>query len=262
MTMQIKSIILYNAQGETRQLDFQLGKVNIITGGSSTGKSAIIPIIEYCLGFSDFHVPGDAIRNTVACYAVIYRVGDTDVLIAKYPPSGSSSRESRVHYEENPASIPPPLHTLISETNDSELNLRLTRLLYAAAGQSFEVRREMAAGALLHTHHFLFQKSTVIAHDSILFHRQENNSESIKLSLRYFLGIVRDADIELEQNVEDARRSLQRVRARYNDERRRQQELISRGQALLAEVQELGLIREGSGANVEDLDTLKSILYT
>lgn len=33
-----------------KTIDFDLGKVNVITGASRTGKSAIIPIIDYCLG--------------------------------------------------------------------------------------------------------------------------------------------------------------------------------------------------------------------
>ena len=49
VSIQIESIILYNHAGEVRKLDFKVGAVNIITGRSNRGKSAIIPIIEYCL---------------------------------------------------------------------------------------------------------------------------------------------------------------------------------------------------------------------
>ena len=40
--MQIKNIILYNKQGDLRTLSFELGKVNIITGESKSGKTALI----------------------------------------------------------------------------------------------------------------------------------------------------------------------------------------------------------------------------
>ena len=50
MTMQILEIVLYNQNGEKRALSLLLGKVNIITGSSATGKSAIIDIVDYCLG--------------------------------------------------------------------------------------------------------------------------------------------------------------------------------------------------------------------
>ena len=49
MTIQILEIILYGKNGKKRVLSFSLGKVNIITGSSATGKSAIIDIVDYCL---------------------------------------------------------------------------------------------------------------------------------------------------------------------------------------------------------------------
>jgi len=71
MTLQIRLIALYNREGEVRQLPFKLGSVNIITGRSLTGKSAIIEIIDYCLGRSDFTVPEGTIRDSVAWYGVL-----------------------------------------------------------------------------------------------------------------------------------------------------------------------------------------------
>ena len=66
--MQIRSILLYSLNGEIRQLPFTPGAVNIITGRSLTGKSAIIDIIDYCLGRSTFAIPEGVIRDTVAWY--------------------------------------------------------------------------------------------------------------------------------------------------------------------------------------------------
>lgn len=262
MTMQIKSIILYNSQGDTRQLDFKLGKINVIAGASSTGKSAIIPIIEYCLGLSDFHVPGPDIRNTVACYAVIYTIAGIDVLIAKRPPSGNHTREFHAFYRENPEVIPPPLNALAPNTNDDEINLRLTKLLHTASDQQFETGRVSQTTSIIDTHAFLFQKSTVIASDSILFHKQESRNQKIKASLPYFLGIVRETDIALEQNVEEALKVLRRARRQLNDEYRQQKELITKGQSLVAEAQELSLLSESNTSDIKDLDSLRTTLNT
>jgi len=258
--MQIRSIILYNYQGATRQLDFQLGKVNIIAGASSTGKSAIIPIIEYCLGLSDFQVPGTEIRNTVACYVVVYTIAGIDILIAKRPPSGNRTREFLAFYQENPEVIPPPLNTLVPNTNDDEINLRLMRLLYTTLGQQFEPGRVSKTTSVVDMHAFLFQKSTVIASDSILFHKQESRNQEIKASLPYFLGIVREADLALAQNIEEARKALQRARRQFYDESRQKRELIIKGQSLVIEAQDLGLLNESDASDIEQIDSLKTIL--
>ena len=73
--MQLRSIILYNRAGAIRELSFKRGAVNIITGRSLTGKSAIVEIIDYCLGRSTFLIPEGVIRDTVAWYAVVFSLG-------------------------------------------------------------------------------------------------------------------------------------------------------------------------------------------
>lgn len=50
MSMIIGAIILYSHSGAQRELTFKTSGLNIITGDSKTGKSAIIDIIDYCLG--------------------------------------------------------------------------------------------------------------------------------------------------------------------------------------------------------------------
>ena len=44
--MQIAKMILYNEFGKKRELSFKLGSLNIITGKSKSGKSAVGEIIE------------------------------------------------------------------------------------------------------------------------------------------------------------------------------------------------------------------------
>ena len=48
--MQIRQLVLYGKNGKVRSISFEIGQVNIITGKSKSGKSAIGDIIEYCLG--------------------------------------------------------------------------------------------------------------------------------------------------------------------------------------------------------------------
>lgn len=48
MKFNINKIILWLNNGKIRELTFEKNKVNVITGGSSTGKSEIIDIIDYC----------------------------------------------------------------------------------------------------------------------------------------------------------------------------------------------------------------------
>ena len=77
MTFQIKKLLLWpKKEGKgIRTVEFELDKVNVITGDSRTGKSAIVPIIDYCLASSDCLIPRDVIRDSVAWYGLLVSFG-------------------------------------------------------------------------------------------------------------------------------------------------------------------------------------------
>ena len=54
----IDSIHLFSHHGQSVNLKFEVEGLNVITGPSHTGKSAIIEIIDYCLGSKECNVPG------------------------------------------------------------------------------------------------------------------------------------------------------------------------------------------------------------
>lgn len=70
MTMQILHIVLYSHEGQRRAVSFETGALNIITGASRTGKSALIPIIDYCLGSGECDVPDGVIKGNVSWYGL------------------------------------------------------------------------------------------------------------------------------------------------------------------------------------------------
>ena len=55
--MQLDQLILFNHEGEPRTIDFQTGRLNVITGDSRTGKSSLIGIIRFLLGSASPNVP-------------------------------------------------------------------------------------------------------------------------------------------------------------------------------------------------------------
>jgi predicted AAA+ superfamily ATPase len=57
MSIQILDIVLYSHRGDIRRIPFRPDRVNIITGGNRAGKTALIEIVDYCLGSSECHIP-------------------------------------------------------------------------------------------------------------------------------------------------------------------------------------------------------------
>lgn len=48
--LQLRAIASYSHAGERRDIEFVLGRLNIVTGASKTGKSALLDIVDYCWG--------------------------------------------------------------------------------------------------------------------------------------------------------------------------------------------------------------------
>ena len=90
--LHILDIAIFNSNGERRSLSFQPGKVNIITGGSQTGKTALIDIVDYCLARTEYTVRAGVIRDTVKWYVVRLQVKGQQVVIGRpAPPNGQKT---------------------------------------------------------------------------------------------------------------------------------------------------------------------------
>src|SRR6266511_3317604 len=63
-----------------RVVSFKTGMLNVITGSSRSGKSAIIPIIDYCLASSDCSIPIDTIRDYASWYGVVFQLEAEQIL--------------------------------------------------------------------------------------------------------------------------------------------------------------------------------------
>lgn len=86
MSMQIAKIVLYSHRGEIREVSFRLGMMNILTGASKTGKSAIIDIIDYCTGRIECNVAAGVIRKHVSWYAILFQLGEGQLFVARKNP--------------------------------------------------------------------------------------------------------------------------------------------------------------------------------
>jgi hypothetical protein len=83
LTMQISQIVLYSQTGKTRTVHFRLGALNVVTGISASGKSALLHIVEYCLGRGTSTVPEGVISGSVDWFAVLLQLANQQAFIAR-----------------------------------------------------------------------------------------------------------------------------------------------------------------------------------
>ena len=93
MRFTINSVILWpkKARFSPRSVPFDSQSVNIITGASRTGKSALIPIIDYCLGSEKCTIPVETIRNACSWFGVLFDMDREQLLLCRREPGDQVS---------------------------------------------------------------------------------------------------------------------------------------------------------------------------
>lgn len=79
----IENIVLWLKNGKQRVLTFEPDKVNVITGESNTGKSAILEIVDYCLFASSPQISDSIINENVEWYGLKFLINDKKYTIAR-----------------------------------------------------------------------------------------------------------------------------------------------------------------------------------
>lgn len=249
--MTIKEILLYSYQGDLRRVQFRTVGLNIITGRSSTGKSAISEIVEYCMGRSEFNIPEGVIRDKVAWYGVIFQFKGEQVLVAKPAPSASAASCSRAMIRRGGDIAPPAFEELQQNSDDDVVISILSELLGIPANKTIVSNgqsRESFAATIKHTWYYLFQKQGLIANKDQLFYRQNEAymPQAIKDTLPFLLGITPDNRLEQEAKLRSVRRELKIAQKQLTDAEYFKEQLNLRALGLLSEAKQVGIITKGT----------------
>lgn len=79
----MRAIMIFNKSGEVRRVNMEPG-VNIITGESKTGKSALVEIMDYCLCSSRCTIPKGKITEFAHIYVIPMVIDKNTYIIARY----------------------------------------------------------------------------------------------------------------------------------------------------------------------------------
>jgi hypothetical protein len=247
--MKIKSIHIYSHDGQRRDLQFRLDGINIITGRSSTGKSALSEIIEYCMGRSTFNVPEGVIRDKVAWFAVIYQFSQEQVLIAKPTPNAGNSSGSTVMLRRGAQLAVPIFEELKVSSDDDAVVALLSRLLGIPENKTdvaIEHSRASYDANIKHTYYYLFQKQGIVANKDQLLYRQNEQfqPQAIRDTLPILLGVSSTLRYELEGKLRTAQRDL-RLNAKLLEQARDAIDTSQqKGIGLFSEAKTVGIITQ------------------
>ncbi|MFE4615793.1 DUF3732 domain-containing protein [Streptomyces sp. NPDC056747] len=265
--MQIREIVLYSWTGQVRRLPLKLNSVNIITGDSATGKTALTDIIDYCLGSGTCEVPQGRITQTVSWYALLLQVNDYQVFIARQAPEAGAQSSQRVFVKQAKVVEIPQYQEISPTTNADGLISILSRLLdLPDTGDSNLRGIPNYSVTLRHAAFFLYQQQDEIISRQRLFHRQGEPfvSNSIRETLPFFLGAITAEDVSSARRISRLKKRIKEIAKEAAELRAAADRGGERAQQLLAEAARAGLYTlistGGPTGNVNAIAELRTIL--
>jgi hypothetical protein len=246
--MQINKIILYSLKGEKRILPFELGKVNIITGESKSGKSAIIEIVNYCLASSSCDIPEGIIRDSVSYFSICltFNDGETAFIARENPNIKGTQTTTTVCLLRNIGIEIPSFDILNSNINIDTLKEFLTRKIGISENLHIpdSLTREPLQANFKHSRFYCYQPQYLVADPYQLFYNQNKEfvPQSIKDTLPYFLGAINEDSLLIESEVTQLKKQLNRLVREKKESDKIKSEGISQAYSLINEAKEIGLL--------------------
>lgn len=171
MTFYIDKIILWLKNGHKRMIMFENDKVNIITGNSKTGKTAILEIIDYCLCGSESNISSEHIGENILWYGLRFYINGKYYTIARGEYKETLSKS---YFFSSTGEIPDMPYTTISESDikyiiESEFSIN-SNVSFSYGGKSIKQNTKISFRYFL-----LFNtlSGDVIAHSKNYFDKMD-----------------------------------------------------------------------------------------
>lgn len=213
MRFSINSLILWpkNHEFKPNVVPFASNKVNIITGASCTGKSAIIPIIDYCLGADKCMIPVGVIRNTCEWFGVLFDLEGEQLLLCRKEPGEQQSTGEMCMVRDMVVEIPDMVE---KNTNNKAVKDTLNELfsmsfLELVANSNFFTQKPSYRDFMA----FLFQSQNIIANADVMFYKTDSMEHRQKLInlFPYVLGAVTPQVLAARQELDSLRKERDRT---------------------------------------------------
>lgn len=245
MKFVIDKVVLWPKKSEHsfRTVDFKSDKINIITGASRTGKSAIIPIIDYCLGADKCTIPVDTIRNATAWFGVLISLDGGQILLCRKEPGQRASTGEMYILRGNELSIPEKIiaNTTVDEVKNV-LNELFSMSFLAVDPQNrdgFSSRpsyRDFMA--------FLFQPQNIVANADVMFYKADTMEHRQRLIniFPYALGAVTPEILAARQELERVKKQRDRLQRELDAIKEVSENWKQEISSWLMQAKEMGLI--------------------
>jgi hypothetical protein len=242
----IQEVAYYSHDGRVRKLIFEIGKVNIITGASGTGKSAVIQTIDYCFGSTECQIPA-FIADRVSAVAIKMINGPTQAVVGRLIRTGKSKTSHQMFFDYGSnCDLPDRAQDLKGECTRDDARSGIERLfgISDAALQSGDGKEEEKSRiSLRQATAFMFVTKSVIDSDRVLFHGLDHakSAPHIIASLPYFLGALDAQTLQARFRMRGLQKGIENEEKRKLKHQKDNEEVAVVSLALLDEAKECGM---------------------
>ncbi len=263
MHLELLELVLWPRRGghAPRRIAFRPGVANVITGGSKTGKSSLIPIVDYCLGSDKCAIPVATIRDACSWFGVRLRHSGGELLLARREPADQRTT-SDAYMVEGPSCEPPPVLAEKNTTVDAVLH-RLNALsgltsLGTDPGSTSGFAGRPSFRDLMA---FCFQPQHIVANPHVLYFKADSHEhrEKLKAVFPYVLGAVSAETIAKRWELDRLRRKLEILEREAAAQRAVSERWVAELQTWVSKARELGLLRTGE-ATTDEPDRIRDLL--
>ncbi|WP_053203970.1 DUF3732 domain-containing protein [Jiangella muralis] len=193
--MQLVSVCLYSTLGELETIEFNPGRLNIVTGVSRTGKSVLVKIIDYCLGRSDIPTSAGNVEKALSWVGALWQLNDGGRAYVGRPlPQGQKKNEQALLIIGD-AALQPPTPPLEPNMNTKTMRLVLGQRIGIDESQIDPPPGSLRDPLRTHLGHAAFlciQNQDEISSSTRIFHRsgERGVDDALRDTIPYFLGAV------------------------------------------------------------------------
>lgn len=248
MFFQIEKLILWpkNKEKAPRVIEFALNKVNLITGASKTGKSAIIPIIDYCLGSTKCTIPVNTIRDATLWYGIQIKTAHSRILIARKDPLANKQTGQAFILEADEIKLPKVIN---SQNEKVDVIKEKLNLLCGLSNIDFDFhetnRPDKKRASFRDLAAFNYQPQNIVANPNALFYKADSHDHREKLIsiFPYVLGAMTNDDLENLHLLKEKEAELQRIERRFKRLEQQNLDWVSQIKAYAAKALGMGLLK-------------------
>jgi hypothetical protein len=213
MYFQLRKLVLWpRIDAPPRVLAFQPGVVNVISGASKTGKSAVIPIIDYCLGADKCAIPVGIIRENCAWFGIVVDTIEGQKLLARREPGEQQKTGDMVLIEGPEVEVPDRIQ---EKTTNVDVVKNVLNRLAGLSNLDFEPGTESgfkSRPSFRDLMAFTFQPQNIVANPDVMFFKAETTEhrEKLKTIFPYILGAITASVLQARFELDRLNRILRR----------------------------------------------------